>query len=162
MKSFSLLKSSYFSEFDNVAPTSTPAENSLFGSCSTGTGIMILKFTSSSHRFEFRHTSKRFEWANGGYQKFNFKETHSFRKKGVELWAFGGNFCSYRICVTSCRAFVELHDFTDLILVQALRQFLWSFRLPGELNPSMPICTISAAVPDLHGSASFCRIRIRR
>ncbi|XP_022237745.1 cytohesin-1-like isoform X2 [Limulus polyphemus] len=29
-------------------------------------------------------------------------------------------------------AFVELHDFTDLILVQALRQFLWSFRLPGE------------------------------
>merc|ERR1711874_632616 len=25
-----------------------------------------------------------------------------------------------------------LHDFTDLILVQALRQFLWSFRLPGE------------------------------
>jgi len=30
------------------------------------------------------------------------------------------------------RAFVALHDFTDLILVQALRQFLWSFRLPGE------------------------------
>merc|ERR1719150_3402083 len=29
------------------------------------------------------------------------------------------------------KAFVELHDFTDLILVQALRQFLWSFRLPG-------------------------------
>lgn len=29
-------------------------------------------------------------------------------------------------------AFVELHDFKDLILVQALRQFLWSFRLPGE------------------------------
>jgi len=28
--------------------------------------------------------------------------------------------------------FVELHDFADLILVQALRQFLWSFRLPGE------------------------------
>ena len=27
---------------------------------------------------------------------------------------------------------MELHDFTDLILVQALRQFLWSFRLPGE------------------------------
>ena len=26
------------------------------------------------------------------------------------------------------KAFVELHDFTDLILVQALRQFLWSFR----------------------------------
>ncbi|XP_059472495.1 cytohesin-1 isoform X1 [Neocloeon triangulifer] len=30
------------------------------------------------------------------------------------------------------RAFVALHDFSDLILVQALRQFLWSFRLPGE------------------------------
>ncbi|KAJ1526766.1 hypothetical protein ONE63_008341 [Megalurothrips usitatus] len=30
------------------------------------------------------------------------------------------------------RSFVDLHDFTDLILVQALRQFLWSFRLPGE------------------------------
>ncbi|KAK4323147.1 hypothetical protein Pmani_006147 [Petrolisthes manimaculis] len=29
-------------------------------------------------------------------------------------------------------AFVCLHNFTDLILVQALRQFLWSFRLPGE------------------------------
>jgi len=30
------------------------------------------------------------------------------------------------------QAFVDLHDFRDLILVQALRQFLWSFRLPGE------------------------------
>ncbi|XP_030376929.1 uncharacterized protein LOC115625861 isoform X1 [Scaptodrosophila lebanonensis] len=30
------------------------------------------------------------------------------------------------------KKFVELHDFTNLILVQALRQFLWSFRLPGE------------------------------
>ena len=30
------------------------------------------------------------------------------------------------------KSFVELHDFTDLILVQALRQFLWSFRLPGK------------------------------
>ncbi|ELK38012.1 Cytohesin-1 [Myotis davidii] len=28
--------------------------------------------------------------------------------------------------------FVGLHEFTDLNLVQALRQFLWSFRLPGE------------------------------
>lgn len=28
--------------------------------------------------------------------------------------------------------FVNLHNFTELILVQALRQFLWSFRLPGE------------------------------
>lgn len=30
------------------------------------------------------------------------------------------------------KAFVDLHDFKDLILVQALRQFLWAFRLPGE------------------------------
>jgi cytohesin len=30
------------------------------------------------------------------------------------------------------RAFVNLHEFSDTILVQALRQFLWSFRLPGE------------------------------
>lgn len=29
-------------------------------------------------------------------------------------------------------AFVNLHDFSNLMLVQALRQFLWSFRLPGE------------------------------
>ncbi|XP_056143387.1 cytohesin-4 [Lampris incognitus] len=30
------------------------------------------------------------------------------------------------------KAFVGLHEFSDLNLVQALRQFLWSFRLPGE------------------------------
>ncbi len=30
------------------------------------------------------------------------------------------------------REFVRCHQFTHLILVQALRQFLWSFRLPGE------------------------------
>ncbi|CAL8114232.1 unnamed protein product [Orchesella dallaii] len=30
------------------------------------------------------------------------------------------------------QAFLDLHDFKDLILVQALREFLWSFRLPGE------------------------------
>lgn len=29
-------------------------------------------------------------------------------------------------------AFIELHDFKNLLLVQALREFLWSFRLPGE------------------------------
>ena len=47
----------------------------------------------------------------------------------------------YLPCVCVCRddfnievlhAFLELHEFTDLNLVQALRQFLWSFRLPGE------------------------------
>ncbi|XP_074864731.1 cytohesin-4 isoform X1 [Carettochelys insculpta] len=30
------------------------------------------------------------------------------------------------------QAFVECHPFANLNLVQALRQFLWSFRLPGE------------------------------
>ncbi|XP_050394137.2 cytohesin-1 isoform X4 [Patella vulgata] len=30
------------------------------------------------------------------------------------------------------KAFVNLHEFRGMILVQALRQFLWSFRLPGE------------------------------
>jgi len=28
--------------------------------------------------------------------------------------------------------FLSLHEFQDMIIVQALRQFLWSFRLPGE------------------------------
>jgi cytohesin len=28
--------------------------------------------------------------------------------------------------------FLKLHDFAGLMIVQALRQFLWSFRLPGE------------------------------
>ena len=32
------------------------------------------------------------------------------------------------------KSFVELHDFTDIILVESLRQFLWSFRLPGKLS----------------------------
>lgn len=34
--------------------------------------------------------------------------------------------------ITVLHAFLELHEFSDLNLVQALRQFLWSFRLPGE------------------------------
>ena len=29
-------------------------------------------------------------------------------------------------------AFINLHDFANLILISALRQFLWNFRLPGE------------------------------
>ena len=49
--------------------------------------------------------------------------------------------CVYVCVCVSCRddfnievlhAFLELHEFSDLNLVQALRQFLWSFRLPGE------------------------------
>jgi len=30
------------------------------------------------------------------------------------------------------KEFVKLHNFKAVILVEALRQFLWSFRLPGE------------------------------
>lgn len=30
------------------------------------------------------------------------------------------------------KKFVQCHEFNQLLLVQALRQFLWSFRLPGE------------------------------
>uniref|UniRef100_A0A6I8S620 Cytohesin-2 n=1 Tax=Xenopus tropicalis TaxID=8364 RepID=A0A6I8S620_XENTR len=34
--------------------------------------------------------------------------------------------------ISVLHSFVDLHEFTDLNLVQALRSFLWSFRLPGE------------------------------
>lgn len=41
-------------------------------------------------------------------------------------------FCREELNIKVLHAFLELHEFTDLNLVQALRQFLWSFRLPGE------------------------------
>ncbi|KAJ3601090.1 hypothetical protein NHX12_032063 [Muraenolepis orangiensis] len=43
-------------------------------------------------------------------------------------------FCANReeMHIEILKAFVNLHEFMDLNLVQALRQFLWSFRLPGE------------------------------
>ncbi|KAG7222826.1 hypothetical protein INR49_016036 [Caranx melampygus] len=40
------------------------------------------------------------------------------------------------------QAFVELHEFADLNLVQALRQFLWSFRLPGEAQKIDHTCYV--------------------
>lgn len=40
--------------------------------------------------------------------------------------------CRDEFNIAVLHAFLELHEFTDLNLVQALRQFLWSFRLPGE------------------------------
>jgi cytohesin len=45
-----------------------------------------------------------------------------------------GNYIGERIDFNEdvLKAFVDLHDFKHLILVEALRQFLWSFRLPGE------------------------------
>ncbi|XP_046979108.1 cytohesin-1 isoform X1 [Nymphalis io] len=61
------------------------------------------------------------------------------------------------------RAFVELHDFTDLILVQALRQFLWSFRLPGEAQKidrmmesfAQRYCQLN---PDIFTNADTCYV----
>jgi cytohesin len=56
-----------------------------------------------------------------------------FDGDGLNKTAIGdylGERIEFNMKVLDC--FVNLHDFTDLILVQALRQFLWSFRLPGE------------------------------
>jgi len=60
-------------------------------------------------------------------------------------------------------AFVHLHDFSDLILVQALRQFLWSFRLPGESQKidrmmecfAKRYCQLN---PDIFSNADTCYI----
>ncbi|CAG2103312.1 unnamed protein product [Medioppia subpectinata] len=56
-----------------------------------------------------------------------------FNGEGLNKTAIGvylGEKIDFNLLVLD--SFVELHDFTNLILVQALRQFLWSFRLPGE------------------------------
>lgn len=56
-----------------------------------------------------------------------------FDGDGLNKTAIGdylGERIEFNMKVLDC--FVNLHNFTDLILVQALRQFLWSFRLPGE------------------------------
>ena len=42
-------------------------------------------------------------------------------------------------------SFVKLHKFSNLLLVQALRQFLWSFRLPGEAQQIDRIMSVFAA-----------------
>lgn len=56
-----------------------------------------------------------------------------FDGDGLNKTAIGdylGERNEFNMKVLDC--YVNLHDFTDLIVVQALRQFLWSFRLPGE------------------------------
>ncbi|XP_064622596.1 cytohesin-1-like isoform X3 [Lineus longissimus] len=56
-----------------------------------------------------------------------------FRGEGLNKTAIGdylGERNDFNIAVL--KAFVMKHEFADMILVQALRQFLWSFRLPGE------------------------------
>ncbi|MBN3323450.1 CYH1 protein, partial [Atractosteus spatula] len=56
-----------------------------------------------------------------------------YREEGLNKTAIG-DFLGEReeMHLKILQAFVELHEFADLNLVQALRQFLWSFRLPGE------------------------------
>ncbi|ESO07780.1 hypothetical protein HELRODRAFT_76119, partial [Helobdella robusta] len=56
-----------------------------------------------------------------------------FKGEGLNKTAIGdylGEKNDFNIDVL--KSFVNLHEFSDTILVQALRQFLWSFRLPGE------------------------------
>ncbi|CAG0883767.1 unnamed protein product [Cyprideis torosa] len=56
-----------------------------------------------------------------------------YRGEGLNKTAIGdylGEKHDFNISVL--HSFVSLHNFKNLNLVQALRQFLWSFRLPGE------------------------------
>uniref|UniRef100_A0A3Q3XMD4 Uncharacterized protein n=1 Tax=Mola mola TaxID=94237 RepID=A0A3Q3XMD4_MOLML len=56
-----------------------------------------------------------------------------YKEEGLNKTAIG-SFLGERqeLHLETLKAFVGLHEFSDLNLVQALRQFLWSFRLPGE------------------------------
>ncbi|KAL2101387.1 hypothetical protein ACEWY4_003148 [Coilia grayii] len=67
------------------------------------------------------------EWTPEAVAEFLYKED------GLNKTAIG-NFLGEReeMHLQILKAFVDLHEFSDLNLVQALRQFLWSFRLPGE------------------------------
>ncbi|XP_068434756.1 cytohesin-2-like isoform X2 [Clinocottus analis] len=67
------------------------------------------------------------EWRAEPLAEFLYKED------GLNKTAIG-NFLGEReeMHLQTLKAFVGLHEFSDLNLVQALRQFLWSFRLPGE------------------------------
>ncbi|KAA0713467.1 SEC7 and coiled-coil domain-containing protein 1 [Triplophysa tibetana] len=51
-----------------------------------------------------------------------------YKEEGLNKTAIGEEEMNLQIL----KAFVDLHEFSHLNLVQALRQFLWSFRLPGE------------------------------
>ncbi|XP_060774810.1 cytohesin 4b [Neoarius graeffei] len=67
------------------------------------------------------------EWKPQSIAEFLYKE------EGLNKTAIG-DFLGEReeMHLQILKAFVEIHEFSDLNLVQALRQFLWSFRLPGE------------------------------
>ncbi|XP_075999270.1 cytohesin-2-like [Genypterus blacodes] len=70
---------------------------------------------------------KLLEWTAETVAEFLYKE------EGLNKSAIG-NLLGEREerHLETLKAFVGLHEFSDLNLVQALRQFLWSFRLPGE------------------------------
>ncbi|KAF0033228.1 hypothetical protein F2P81_015518 [Scophthalmus maximus] len=67
------------------------------------------------------------QWRAASVAEFLYKE------EGLNKTAIG-SFLGGRdqMPLETLKAFVALHEFSDLNLVQALRQFLWSFRLPGE------------------------------
>ncbi|KAK2833023.1 hypothetical protein Q5P01_016912 [Channa striata] len=71
--------------------------------------------------------NKLLEWRAASVAEFLYKE-EGLNKTGI------GTFLGEReeMHLEVLKAFVALHEFSDLNLVQALRQFLWSFRLPGE------------------------------
>ncbi|XP_038835257.1 cytohesin 4b [Salvelinus namaycush] len=56
-----------------------------------------------------------------------------YKEEGLNKTAIG-DYLGERedLHLQTLKAFVDLHELSDLNLVQALRQFLWSFRLPGE------------------------------
>ncbi|XP_030638813.1 cytohesin-3 [Chanos chanos] len=67
------------------------------------------------------------EWTPEAVAEFLYKE------EGLNKTAIG-DFLGEReeMHLQILKAFLDLQEFSDLNLVQALRQFLWSFRLPGE------------------------------
>ncbi|KAL4647806.1 cytohesin-3-like [Arapaima gigas] len=71
--------------------------------------------------------NKLVEWKPQNVAEFLYKE------EGLNKTAIG-DFLGERddMNIEILKAFLQLHEFSDLNLVQALRQFLWSFRLPGE------------------------------
>ncbi|KAG7505111.1 cytohesin-4-like isoform X1 [Solea senegalensis] len=77
--------------------------------------------------FIYLVTNNLLEWRAESVAEFLYKE------EGLNKTAIG-NFLGDRedMHLETLKAFVSLHEFSDLNLVQALRQFLWSFRLPGE------------------------------
>ncbi|XP_035037474.1 cytohesin-3 isoform X2 [Hippoglossus stenolepis] len=77
--------------------------------------------------FKYLVENDLLEWRAVSVAEFLYKE------EGLNKTAIG-NVLGEReeMHLEILKAFVELHEFSDLNLVQALRQFLWSFRLPGE------------------------------